>query len=133
MYLGSKLHWSWQFLGEREEEIDGKTVAVAHCEFCTQRHRDSATKMTKHLIEQCRKIGQEARKSINMLAGIKQKTDEPPSKYRSSRIKEDTISLAEGSPNDNSGPLKDVPFAGRRLLVNILNADLACVGIRKQP
>uniref|UniRef100_A0A915EIA2 BED-type domain-containing protein n=1 Tax=Ditylenchus dipsaci TaxID=166011 RepID=A0A915EIA2_9BILA len=68
---------SWQeaslelaIFDECEEEINGKAVAVAHCKFCTQRYRDNATKMTKHFI--CQNIGQEARKTINMLAGIKQ-------------------------------------------------------------
>uniref|UniRef100_A0A915DY73 BED-type domain-containing protein n=1 Tax=Ditylenchus dipsaci TaxID=166011 RepID=A0A915DY73_9BILA len=45
MSLDRKLHWSWQFFDESEEEIDGKTVAVTHCKFCTQRYRDNATKI----------------------------------------------------------------------------------------
>uniref|UniRef100_A0A915CPB3 DUF659 domain-containing protein n=1 Tax=Ditylenchus dipsaci TaxID=166011 RepID=A0A915CPB3_9BILA len=77
---GKANHWCWQYFDRAEEVINGKKVVRATCKVCPATYRGHATEMAYHLTNQCKKIGLEQRKTINKLAGIKQKQEEPLSK-----------------------------------------------------
>uniref|UniRef100_A0A915EPV0 BED-type domain-containing protein n=1 Tax=Ditylenchus dipsaci TaxID=166011 RepID=A0A915EPV0_9BILA len=72
-------HWCWQFFAK------GKETTKAICKFCSASNRGHAGEMAHHLTNQCKKIGPEARKTIENLAGIKKKTEEPPASKVSKR------------------------------------------------
>uniref|UniRef100_A0A915DY27 Uncharacterized protein n=1 Tax=Ditylenchus dipsaci TaxID=166011 RepID=A0A915DY27_9BILA len=62
-----------------EEVIERKKKIKATCKFCPASYIGNATEMVFHLINQCKKIGPEARRTIDKLAVIKKNGEEPPS------------------------------------------------------
>uniref|UniRef100_A0A915DZE5 FeS cluster biogenesis domain-containing protein n=1 Tax=Ditylenchus dipsaci TaxID=166011 RepID=A0A915DZE5_9BILA len=74
------LSWCWTYFNRvSEKNGKGKKILVGYCKFYNARYVANATKMEKHL-EDCKKVGAEARKQIDCLSKKASPSREPPKK-----------------------------------------------------